>query len=336
MNTIIVALMLIAAFKMGESKGFKRNQQQQITSPEPKKTSTQKKASKKRKISADKEALEIMKEFTNYDDLFMDFKIIENSGGTTLYRYLENEYLFTVHRNPKIGVNVYVHKGKENLLTYKYSTSLNRFTEKYIVRSLIENFNRDEAMDDINNFIRKVVYQSSIWNRLDNDLVIKDDLKKVNPIYTIDENADNEVNETAEEEESSEVEKAEESTEDKSVSDNLVRLQNLIKQSESQMNSDVVAMFQTIIDNMRTCLTHIDRLETEKQHSLENLLQKDLEKLFLAYNELNNDSKEEIADKVTNALSIMVKETSYVLELFEQQNIREVEKMVQVIKTREY
>lgn len=320
LSIIGYALVFLIGLKFGSLTRNKKSSSQAKDGT----SSASKEVQSSRKISKDKTAFDIIQEFDNDNNLFDDFRIIEASKESTRYMYRENNYYFAVSRNPKVGVDIQILHDKKTLLhyTYYFSTSYSnaKYSKQEITRSLIEGYPRDETISTIESFVKTIIHTSSIWNRIDKGLVIRDDIKTIAPIY----------------DEAEIPTEKEVINEDESVGDNLTRLHTIITSSKESMSEVIYDKFNSIIHNMRECLAHIDRLETEKQYSLETLLQKDLEKLFLAYNELNQNSKEEVSEKVVKALTILDNEIIYVLDLFEKQNIKEVEKMVQVIEARNY
>lgn len=324
-HSIFTIMELAAIFSAGMVIGSKRKNTNSLSSDTPSKNTKSPFKKRVRMQNPNKDAIDIMDEFCEFG--FDDFQLISTEKKQTKYQYLENDFLFTVIRKPSEFSYLTIQKGGQTLLDYQYSHVYSVYRKKEMVRSLIDGHPREAAMDSVTNFVKEVFFRVE-WNHLTSDLIIKDDIKTIKP---------HEFNVTNKQQEDSELLEISSNIEDKSkVNDNIIQLQSIIHKNVANLNADILNIFDSIITNMQISMLHIDKLELIKRHSVEDLIQKDLEKLLLSYKELNDSNKEAMHDKVLQALHIMNNELKDILHSFEKENIMKVEQIVKVIESRDY
>lgn len=322
-------LMILSAYLAGRAlgKSYERkkiNQEKQETATKL----TEKMISEKdtRKKDLNKNAMDMMQEFLTHTSLFDDFKLIEAKQGFAKYQYLENDFLFTVIRSESMA-RLTIYKNKELLLHYEYNRYHSEYEKQEMNRSLIGEYPISEVKDIILRFMRYVVHDS-VWETFPDDFVFKDDVATLAPIYTEEDI----LKKKLEKKEQVQVTDIEEP----SILDNVHKMQKLVLSSKESLDLRIVTTLHSILRNMQDCLLHIDRLEGEKKHAIEHSLQKDLEKMITSYMELNEESKKEKFEETMAALLTIDKGVKEILEVFEKQNVRNLEHAVQIIKHREY
>lgn len=323
---LLITLAYLVGRAAGKSYERKKHQQQkqEVVTQLTEKMIAEKEPRKK---DLNKNVIDIMLEFLARTSLFDDFKLIEVKYGVAKYQYLENDFLFTVIRDNDDEVQLVISKNKNILMHYKFDTYHSEFDKQEMNRSLIGEHPISEANNVILRFMRYVAHDS-VWETFPDDFVYVDDVKKLTPIYT-EEDIQKKKQETKEQVQA-------ENAEELSILDNVHRLQKIVLSSHDSLDPKLVSTFHSILRNMQECLLHIDRLDAERKHSIEHSLQKDLENMITSYMDLNEINKVEKLPETMAALRIIDTGVKDILELFEKQNIRELEQHVRVVNERDY
>jgi hypothetical protein len=242
---------------------------------------------------------------------FENFSLIEREYDRSKFQYFCNDYLFTVSVKNEI-ITCDIEEDGVSLVSCSYDVDWDEYDKKKISRSVIEQDEREKAMNLIDKFLFELHYFD--WEGGTEGWDVVDDL---NTIKNIESFPVTEVNEV-----------------------NLSETEMLDEIKKSLMEIDVDESIKNevtkIIQNIEKGTHEIKELELDvhSKHFYEELIEKDLVRLFNTYIGLTVDNREQYKGDALQGLKKIEQKTAELLQKIETRNVHDLQSVLHVITER--
>ena len=266
------------------------------------------------KPESEKDVLDIMGDIAHRDELDK-FTLVERKNEKAKYQYLKNDVLFTIIVDDEY-VECQVKRKGTTVVEYVFDLGWDEYDKKTISRSIMESRTREEAMEIIEDFMYEV--NTYYWDDLEANIEIVDDVKEIKPV-AVDTNVSHGFTITS--------------------GDGFAEMEKMEKIiAEENMNDEVGEAMLDIISKIKKATEEIKildkELDIEAKHVYDELIKKDLSKLFNAYLKLEEESRQNYKEKILDGLNRIESKTSEILKQIENKNLHEVDAILHVIKQR--
>lgn len=263
----------------------------------------------------EKDVLDIMEDMIHRGE-FSKFTLVERKNEKSKYHYLHpNDILFTIAVDEEY-IQCQVKRKGTPVLEYIYDHGWEVYDKDVAYRSLLEERNQEEAMSIIEDFKREV--NNYEWNKVESGIEIVDDVKEIKPVT---------------------FETAHQTTEAPLALDGFSEMEKMEKIIQQEnLNDDVSKKVLGIIEKIKKATEEMKvldkELDIEAKHVYDELIKKDLSKLFHAYLKLDEENREEYKQKILDGLLRIESKISDILELIENKNLNQIDAIIDVIKQR--
>lgn len=262
----------------------------------------------------EKDVLDIMEDIAHNDEL-AKFTLVERRNDKAKYQYLKNDVLFTIVVDDEY-VECQVKRKGTTVVEYIFDLGWDEYDKKTVSRSIIEGRDREEAMEIIEDFMYEV--NNYYWDELQANIEIVDDVKEIKPVKN-----DNPI-------------LAKETSYAGDGFAEMEKMESII--NEQNMNDEVGQAVLDIIQKIKKATEEIKQLDKEMdieaKHVYDELIKKDLSKLFHAYLKLEEENRQAYKEKILNGLTRIESKTSEILKQIENKNLHEIDAILHVIKQR--
>lgn len=267
-----------------------------------------------KKPEHEKDVLDIMEDIIHADEL-AKFTLVERKNEKSKYQYLKNDILFTIVVDEEY-VECQVKRKGATVVEYIFDQGWDEYDKKTISRSIMETRNREEAMEIIEDFMYEV--NTAYWNEIDSSIEIIDDVKEIKPV---------------------EVQTNSNYAESFGTLDGFAEMERMKQTIEAESIIDEVGLaVLDIIEKIKKAteeIKHLDKeMDIEAKHVYDELIKKDLSKLFRAYLKLEEDNRQAYKGKILDGLTRIESKTSEILKQIENKNLHEIDAILHVIKQR--
>lgn len=267
-----------------------------------------------KKPEHEKDVLDIMEDIIHADEL-AKFTLVERKNEKSKYQYLKNDILFTIVVDEEY-IECQVKRKGTTVLEYIFDQGWDEYDKKAISRSIMETRDREEAIEIIEEFMYEV--NTAYWKELESNIEIIDDVKEIKPVSapTNTDYADS-----------------------FGALDGFAEMERMKKTIEEEnINDEVGVAVLDIIKKIKKATEDIKLLDKEMdieaKHVYDELIKKDLAKLFHAYLKLEKENRQVYKQKTLDGLMHIESKTSEILKQIENKNLHEIDAILHVIKQR--
>lgn len=247
-----------------------------------------------------------------YANELENFKLVKRDrrNGEAKFQYLYGGYLFTVLTELDL-VSCKVEKDGTVLIDYVFDEGWDEYDKKVIVRSVLEEGPQQSVLNLLEDFMVEVNYYD--WEGFEEDLVVIDDSK--GGTFLTDSYVMEAIPEPV-----------------KPVSD--IKELVLSEGRKGPIQEQFLNAIERVEEAGAKLMAFDMQMDVESRHIYEELIEKDIAKLFTAYTNLSDDKKESYEEKIVDGIERIDATTSNLLEQIEKRNVHEIESVLHVISER--